>query len=220
MGIWAIVPVKPLHHSKSRLAHILSAGERAALVRLFLAHLLTVLKQVPEIAHSLVVSSDPAALAIARHHYALTFVEAEAQGLNVGVNRAVEMATESGAGGVLILPADLPFVQVTDVALMVRPILLAAEQEEDGQNGRCSSLPLMAICPDDKEDGTNALLLYSPAPFTFRYGPGSFNKHLQEASRRARRAHVILTPGLTFDLDTEKDWSLYKNKLHLIEGHH
>ena len=82
---------------------------------------------------------------------------------------------------------------------------------------RCCDLwnlaPLLAVCPDEAEDGTNALLLAPPGDFTFRYGPGSFRAHLAEAERRGRPAHVVPAPGLRFDLDTESDWLVYNGYL-------
>ncbi|RIK12437.1 MAG: hypothetical protein DCC51_16845, partial [Anaerolineae bacterium] len=70
-------------------------------------------------------------------------------------------------------------------------------------------LGLLAIGGDEAEDGTNALLLAPPGDFTFRYGPGSYQAHLDEAAARLRAAHIIDAPGLRFDLDTEGDWLVY-----------
>ena len=79
--------------------------------------------------------------------------------------------------------------------------------------GTSPPAPLLVICPDEAEDGTNALLLAPPGEFTFRYGPGSFRAHLAEAARRGRSAHVVPAPGLRFDLDTESDWLVYNGYL-------
>ncbi len=63
MTTWAIIPVKPLRYGKSRLAHILSPDERAALTTEMLHYTLRVLENVPAIYRTLVISRDPAALA-------------------------------------------------------------------------------------------------------------------------------------------------------------
>ena len=65
MALWAIVPVKPLRHGKSRLAEVLSQDERADLNQRLLVHTLDTLGIIPEIDQVLVVSRDPAALALA-----------------------------------------------------------------------------------------------------------------------------------------------------------
>lgn len=200
LSVWAIVPVKPLHESKRRLAHILSAAERADLIHRFLTHTLTVLNQSGVIDRILVVSSDERVLATARMHGAALLVETAVRGLNPAVTHAAQFAADSGAAAVLILPADLPFIEREDVAIMV---------EERG-NGR-GATPRLVICSDDKGKGSNALLLSPPMPFTFQYGAGSFKKHLQEARQRGYTVQIIQNRlNLMFDLDTEEDWQKYQ----------
>lgn len=192
---WVIIPVKPLHESKRRLAHILSADERAALIQRFLAHTLAVLQQAEVIDRVLVISSDEWALATARNHGAAVLVETAVHGLNPAVTQAVQFAADEGATAVLILPADLPFIQTEDVAIMVTT---------------GSSSPGAVICPDDKNSGTNALFISPPNGFTFHYGVNSFQRHLQEAHRHGLAPTIVHAPGLEFDLDTEKDWHHYQ----------
>ncbi len=194
-SVWAIIPVKPLPDSKCRLAHILSAAERAELIYRFLTRTLTVLNQSGVIDRILVVSRDDRALAAARLHGAEALVETAVTGLNPAVAQAVNYAAESGATAVLILPVDLPFIQSEDVSIMVG----------GSRSGRRQSGQII-ICSDNKNQGTNALLISPPRPFTFHYGEGSFQQHLQEAKRRHLTAHIIQIPGLQFDLDTEEDW--------------
>ncbi len=59
MSMWAIVPVKPLRHGKSRLSGVLSEEARTELNISLLSHTLNVLNQVEEISNTLVVSRDP-----------------------------------------------------------------------------------------------------------------------------------------------------------------
>ena len=211
MQIWAIVPVKPLHRGKSRLAHLLSPQERAELIGRFLARTLTMLQRVPTVAQVVVVSSDERVLNLARRQGAYTLAEKRPFGLNVAVTNAAAFAVGRGAEGVLVLPADLPFAREQDVAMMVGTAVVptgpyndAFWQEERG---------IMTICSDEKRQGTNALLLTPPLPFTFQYGSGSFQRHLQEAQRRGLSHHIVAAQSLQFDLDTEEDWRTYKQHL-------
>jgi 2-phospho-L-lactate guanylyltransferase len=198
-SIWAIVPVKPLHDSKRRLAHILPAEERAELIHRFLIQTLMVLNQSGIIDRILVVSGDERVLATAQMVGAAVLVETAVLGLNPAVTTAVQFAADSGATAVLILPADLPFIEPADVAIMV-----------GGKwNGR-NPVPRLTICSDEQGDGSNALFISSPVPFTFRYGPGSFRQHLQEAHLRGLTTQIIHNPNLQFDLDTEADWHKYQ----------
>lgn len=202
--IWAIIPVKPLHTSKTRLAHVLSATQRAELIQTCFLHTLAALRQAPTIAGSWVISSDDAVLALALAQGAHILVEDEPHGLNTAVQWGVETAVHAHADGILILPADLPFITPGDVMAILDG---AVGKAGDGRAG-------MVICPDENQTGTNALLLTPPAPFTFHYGPGSFQQHLAEAQRRQRTPTIITTPGLQFDLDTEADWRKYRRIIH------
>ena len=107
MSFWAIVPVKPLVLGKSRLAEVLTPGEREDLNRRLLVHTLETLSAVSEIENVLVVSRDQAVLALARDHGARTVRESGAPQLNVALARATLVAQNSATRGVLIVPADL-----------------------------------------------------------------------------------------------------------------
>ena len=216
MTTWAIIPVKPLRDGKSRLAHLLSSNERAELTTNMLRRTLEVLNDVTDVFRTLVVSRDPAVLKTARQYDAFTFGEGEDLGLNVGLTRGAHMAAAQQAASILILPVDLPLITAGDVETVldstappggVRRIL----SRFTGFNGAGGSnhARVMAICPDRLEDGTNALYLSSPLGFSFQYGPGSYHRHLQEAERLGMKYHIVHSPGLKFDLDTEEDWYKY-----------
>ena len=66
MGVWAILPVKPLRRGKSRLASVMDEAQRTALNRYLLDNILSVLKSQPLIENTIVVSRDPLVLALAR----------------------------------------------------------------------------------------------------------------------------------------------------------
>jgi 2-phospho-L-lactate guanylyltransferase len=219
MKIWAIVPVKPLRDGKSRLAHILSADERAQLTTRILNRTLEVLRAAPQVYRTLVVSRDPAVLKLARQQGAYTFGEGEKSGLNMALTRAAHVAAAQSATGLLILPADLPLVSSGDVETLIASTLpaLPTVKRPDMQNGSAPKpLPtprIMAICPDRLEEGTNALYISPPTGFRFQFGAGSFDLHLQEGQRLGMNYHVVHSPGLKFDLDTEEDWYTYQTFL-------
>jgi len=207
MIIWAIVPVKPLRDSKSRLSHILGPDERAALTRNILGHTLQVLGNVREIFRTLVVSRDPAVLKIARKYGASTFSEADRQDLNMALTRATHIAVSQHANSVLVLPSDLPFLTPEDVEMMITGVDI--DTRNGNGNGYHVQNRALTICSDHNKEGTNALLLSPPTGFTFRYGPGSFERHLEEAKRIGMTQRKIHAPGIKFDLDTEEDWEMY-----------
>jgi 2-phospho-L-lactate/phosphoenolpyruvate guanylyltransferase len=205
MTTWAIIPVKPLRESKRRLERLLSTDERADLILHFLGDLLATLDQVGEIDRVLIVTGDPAVMALADKHGVDLLFEASPAGLNAAAVLGVAHAAKAGATAVLILPADLPFARIEDIEQM-----LAAYAPEN--------VPIMAICGDETETGTNALFLAPPGGFTFHYGPDSFQAHLAEARSRGRMIFMVQAPGLRFDLDTEDHWLVYNGQLDGIAG--
>ena len=211
MIIWAIIPVKPLFDSKSRLAQVLSPEERAALTSRILESTIQVLSDVDDIDQILVVSRDPKVLKVARNGGALTYSETDKQGLNSALTRATQIAATQKADGVLIIPADLPFISAEDVQEMIKQ---ATEGVVVGGNGDNSPQHrAMAICGDHNRDGSNALFVCPPTGFTFQYGPNSFKLHTDEASRLGMTARIVEAPGIRFDIDSEEDWKTYLSLL-------
>lgn len=116
---WAIIPVKPLRESKSRLAAVLSPDERADLTGFLLQRTIKILLQTPLIDRIMVVSRDTEALKLARQSKAVTLAEGDRPGLNVALLRAAYVAAAQRATGLLILPSDLPLLTVADVEMML-----------------------------------------------------------------------------------------------------
>ena len=209
MDTWAIIPVKSLHASKKRLAHILTAAERADLIHHFLQHTLSILEQTTAVQQTLVISSDPRVLNLAWQYRAWTLAETVPaedllDGLNVAVSQATTWAAAQGAASILILPVDLPLMQVNDVERMVTAV-------QHAQPNGWTQPASMAICTDKVGQGTNALCISPPGNFTFHYGPGSFQKHIAEAARHNMSVQIVAAPNLQFDLDTESDWHIYQS---------
>jgi 2-phospho-L-lactate guanylyltransferase len=110
------------------------------------------------------------------------------------------------ADGILILPADLPFITSLDIEKLIGAI---GPDHQNGSNGNSYRRRSMVICGDHNHDGTNALLLSPATGFNFQYGPGSFEKHLVEAEHLGMKSIIISRPTIEFDLDTEEDWRAY-----------
>ncbi len=193
MTLWAIVPIKPMRLGKSRLAEVLTEEERLALNRRLLVHTVETLKSVPELEQVLVVSRDSAALALARKHGARTVLEENESHLNLALARATFVARRFNTHGVLVLPADLPFLQAEDV----RRLLEAARQP-----------PAVVIVPDRKREGTNALVISPPGLMAYRFGPGSFRRHCAMARQAGARLEILELPSLAVDLDWPEDLQL------------
>lgn len=190
MTIWAIVPVKPLRRGKSRLSGTLSVDERTHLNQLLLEHTLKTLTDLKEIEHILVVSRDPAALALAREHGARTVREAGTPKLNTALKRATVVAQLYATRGVLVLPADLPLVTREDILALV---------------DHAKKPPVVVIAPDRREEGTNALLICPAGLIEYEFGPGSFRRHCERARQAGANLEVVNLPSLSLDLDLPED---------------
>ena len=196
MGLWAIVPVKPLSSGKSRLSGVLSQDQRALLNYAMLENTLKVLAKVKSVGRILVVSRDPSALALARENGARTVQEDGTPDLNMALRRATIVAQTYTARGVLILPADLPLISPADI-------------EQFLQRGR--NPPEVIIAPDRRMDGTNALFVNPSGLIDYYFGPGSFHKHLESARACGARTEICDLPSLEFDVDLPEDLETLKH---------
>jgi 2-phospho-L-lactate guanylyltransferase len=198
MALWAIVPVKPLRHGKSRLAGILSQDERADLNQHMLTHTIDTLRGIPGIDQVLVVSRDPAALALARDHGARTVQENGAKELNLALSRATILARSHITRGVLIVPADLPLITPEDVRAMME---------------RAKEPPVVVVAPDRHRQGTNALLICPVGLIEYDFGPGSFQRHCARALQRGARLEICELPSLALDVDLPEDLEMVGDRL-------
>jgi 2-phospho-L-lactate guanylyltransferase len=188
--IAALVPVKALRYSKSRLRPLLSDGQREALVMAMLEDVLRLLAGVPAIATTAVVTPDADVLAFARQHGAQPIQEpAGTRGLNAALAFASHALSAQGASGLLILPVDVPLATTADI----EAILDAAHAN-----------PSIVLCPS-RSGGTNALALRPPGTIPFRFGHRSSAAHQREARARGLPLAVLPLPRLAFDIDRPQD---------------
>ncbi len=196
MTIWAIVPVKPLRLGKSRLSDVLTDDERAALNRRFLEQTLEILRNLSEVAQTLVVSRDPAALAIAREYGARTVLEDGTPNLNAALTRATLLARNYATHGILVLPADLPLLTQEDLRDLF---------------ARVRHVPCGVICPDRQQDGTNALFMTPGSMISYSFGPGSFRRHCEAIQKAGAHLEIVQNPHIGLDLDTPEDLRIFSS---------
>ncbi len=197
-NIWAIIPVKPLNRSKSRLAPVLDIKQREALSREMLEQTLVTLKKAKSIGGILVVSRDSAALALARRYDAQTLQESGAPELNASLTRATKVISTWNASGALVLASDIPLMQVDDIEAM---IALAKYP------------PVVVIAPDRRHVGTNGLLMCPPALFPYAFGEDSFSRHTAKAQEAGAEVHVYESLTMGLDVDLPADLDLYREML-------
>ena len=195
MSVFAVVPVKDLWGTKSRLKPILDPGARAGLTLYMMGRVVSALKEAG-VENVCVVSPDRVVLNHARERGAET-LQQESRGLNPALEEGRRWAMGRDASVLLVLPADLPLLDAQDV----RAVL-----EEGGE------APSVTISPDGAHAGTNALLLRPPDALPFVFGLGSYEAHQQAARERGLDVRVIERPHLSFDLDTAEDLARLEEK--------
>ena len=187
-GVFAVVPVKDLRETKSRLAPVLNPGARAGLTLYMMGRVVRALQEAG-VGEVCVVSPDRVVLDEAARRGALPLLQ-ESRGLNPALEEGRTRALGAGASTLLVLPADLPLLDAEDV----RAVL------EGGAEGPC-----VVVAPDGARSGTNALLVRPPETLPFLFGPESFEAHLRTARERGLDVRVCERPHLAFDLDTAGD---------------
>jgi 2-phospho-L-lactate/phosphoenolpyruvate guanylyltransferase len=183
-GVSAVVPVKDLQGTKSRLAPILDPGARAGLTLYMMGRVVAAIRS-SGVEDVCVVSPDRIVLKEAQGRGATPLLQ-ESRGLNPALEEGRHRALELGASTMLVFPADLPLLEADDV----RAVLGAAEEHP------------VVISPDGARSGTNALLMRPPDALPFAFGPDSFEAHLEAARQRGLTVRVCERSHLAFDLDT------------------
>lgn len=195
MTLWAIVPVKPLRHGKSRLAGALNEDQRTELNKALLQHTLETLAELKEVDGVLVISRDPHALKVAHGLGARTVQETGQPQLNTALKRATVVAQVYATRGVLVLPADLPLISKDDILELIR---------------RAGQAPVVVIAPDRHGRGTNALLISPPGLIEYDFGEDSFQRHCELARQAGARLEIVELPSLGLDLDVPEDFEIVK----------
>jgi 2-phospho-L-lactate guanylyltransferase len=194
MSVWVIIPVKPFARAKSRLSTALSQEQRQQLAETLMRHTINVVKPIPQVTGTLVISRDTKALAIAREAGAHTVQESGAPELNHALMRATQVVIGWRADAVLILPADLPLISSEDVMAII-------EQGRDDNT--------VVVATDSAEDGTNAMLIRPPGLIRYAYGQGSYQRHKALAQEAGARVNVYHSERVTLDIDVPRDLENY-----------
>ena len=190
----AVVPVRSLSGSKSRLGEPLDPEERADLILGLLRRTVAAALAARSLASVAVVSQDMVLLRLARHMGADALLQ-KTEGLNQALAEA-RLAFCAEASALLVLPADLPGVAadaIDDFAERARFLI-------EGNPGRA----IVGLVPDRHGTGTNALIVSPPCVIEFEFGEGSRAAHMAAAAGAAA-AYFEMDGPLSFDVDTPED---------------
>jgi 2-phospho-L-lactate guanylyltransferase len=183
-GCVALVAIKRRVQCKSRLAGVLELGQRLALVRNMLAHVIEQCRRATLVSQVAVLSPERDEIAAD-----ITVLADNGDGLNGALSQAQQSLLQMGVREWLVLPADLPGVTATDIDAMIAA----------GRARGC------ALAGDAAGRGTNALYVQLQSGFSYRFGDDSLAAHRRVAAQLGMRVQQLQLPGLALDVDTPAD---------------
>lgn len=188
---FAVIPVKNLKYSKSRLSIVMDDEARAKLTLAMLMDELEALKET-SIEKIVIVSSDERVESLA-YEYGLDYINDNGLPLNDSLKLASSWALERGMQVMFILPVDIPLIEAEDIEA-VHEIMFS----EDGSG-------IAVIAPCRRFDGTNLLVLKPFKNFDFKYGRDSYRRHLYEAASLGFDVYIYLSETVSLDIDVVDD---------------
>jgi 2-phospho-L-lactate/phosphoenolpyruvate guanylyltransferase len=189
-SLWAIVPVKPFHLAKTRLAPLLAPRERAGLARVMLEDVLAAVAASGGVLNgAIVATADADAAGIARRFGVDVLVESAPGGVNAAVTAVRQCLGGTIGQGMIVIPSDLPQLSRDAVeragALLAAPRSVALARAGDGGTNLLGCTPACLILP--------------------RFGPGSFDAHRHAAKAAGVTPGILEHAGLENDLDRPDD---------------
>jgi len=187
-SVHAIVPVKVLRKSKTRLSSILQPKERTELTIAMLMDVLSALRKSRMIDSIIVVSADRNVLKLGRQLGANSLREEPRRGLNNAINQAIHKHKWENST-VLVVHADLPLLTCKEVNTFLR---------------EAQGCPI-AIARSKDETGTNAMVVNPAQVIRPAFGKGSYKRHISIFHRTKLQFKVQRIQGFGFDIDEPKD---------------
>ena len=184
--IAAVVPVKALAESKSRLFPERARRDVEALSLAMMGDVITCLREVSGIARVVVVTPDPAVARSAEADGAHALVREQP-----GLNPAIEAACAEFAG-----PDSAALVVLGDVA--------AADPREVAQLLDAAPARGVALAPS-RDGGTSALLRRPCDVIPARFGRDSAKRHREAAAAAGAPLVELALPSLAIDVDLSED---------------
>ena len=192
-GVIAVIPMKPLANSKTRLAPHLSPAQRADLVIGMLRRVLSAIRG-SSIDMFWVVGGDDRVRNLTRNFDGI-WLEELGRNLNDTLGKAFDRVFEQ-RNSALYVAGDLPFLKPSDLHSLLR-----ASQRNNN----------ISLAPARRDGGTNAILVPPGLPFRPELGLRSFRRHLSQAAQLEISVAICYSPGLGFDLDISDDLETYQH---------
>ncbi|SRR6266852_1392414 len=185
---WAVIPVKGLTESKTRLSTYLQGDKRRILVEALLDDVLSSIIRSKVYGAIMVISPDENVGTEIRPAE-VSFLKQTGIGLNRAVEQANRLATLGRARSLTTVLADIPLVEPADFKELVSL----------GSPGR------RVVMAPSMKGGTNVMLTSPPGVISPGYGRWSYSKHLRRAQAEGLNVYSISNGRVSFDIDTMSD---------------
>ncbi len=187
-GNWAVIPVKGLTESKTRLSTHLQGNRRRLLVEALMDDVLSSIIR-SKVYGTITVISPDENVASRIQLPEVSFLKQTSIGLNRAIEQANRLATLGHARSLTTVLADIPLVEPDDFKEVVGL----------GSPGR------RVVMAPSMKGGTNVMLTSPPGVVSPGYGRWSYSKHLRRAQVSGISAYSLSNPRLSFDIDTMSD---------------
>jgi 2-phospho-L-lactate guanylyltransferase len=185
--IAAVVPVKAVDASKTRLRADFDGDAVRLLAAAMLRDVLDALAAVPAIARVVVATPDAAVARIARSSGAEALLRDD-PGLNAAIESATARLAAEGADAVLVMLGDVAGARPEEI------VQLIASLDGDG----------VALAPS-RDGGSSALLRVPHDAIAAGFGPESAKVHRERALSAGVRFEECALPSLAIDVDRRED---------------
>lgn len=196
-AIWAVVPLKSPEAAKSRLRAGLDDRARQRLMFAMARQVVRTLMHTPGIAGVAVVTASPEVAAYVEQEGA-EVIRQDRDGGTAEACRSAVARLSASADTVLMISGDIPLICTDAVAALV---------------DLSRRTPLVAIVPDRRRSGTNALLCTPPAVIPPCFGADSFERHLAAARSQGVELRIVESDALALDIDDLEDLEELRRRL-------
>ena len=191
---WAVIPVKGLAESKTRLSPHFGERRKILIEALLTDVLRAVVKS--KIYDTVLIVSNDNQIGTLAGAAGVSFLRQSSFGLNRGLEQVNEIALEEGAYSLTTILADIPLVEPKDF----REIFAFSHATH------------RVVMAPSLKGGTNIMLTSPPGIIRPNYGRWSYSKHLRQAQIGQVDAFSISNPRVSFDVDTIDDLKELKRR--------
>ncbi len=186
-GHWAVIPVKGLTESKTRLSDYLG-DRKKLLVGALLQDVLSSVIESGVYDRVVVISPDDSTLSHVKGS-SVTLVRQTGLGLNRAIEQANRLALKQSSTSLTTILADIPLARPQDFKELFN---LGNEDRK------------VLMAPSLK-GGTNVMMNQPPGMLRPSYGRWSYSKHLRLAQQNGITTYSFSNPRISFDIDTVQD---------------